>query len=130
MACAAKTRHPKCRGKYAIAAGSQALVAPFHACAGADAPCATTAQAEPSARAQLWRTARTLLIAFCVVSGLGALVEERGLARGILNNPDMRPQLDTKTKFADVKGVDEAKVCMVELEFEFVLTDGNIYLYR
>ena len=64
-----------------------------------------------------------------MVSGLGALVEERGLARGILNNPDMRPQLDTKTKFADVKGVDEAKVCMVESEFEFALTDGNIYLF-
>lgn len=39
------------------------------------------------------------------------MVEERGgLSRGILNNPDLRPQTDTKTKFADVKGVDEAKV--------------------
>ena len=37
-------------------------------------------------------------------------MEERGLSRGILNSPDMRPQLDGKTKFADVKGVDEAKV--------------------
>ena len=30
--------------------------------------------------------------------------------RGILNNPDLRPQSETTTKFADVKGVDEAKV--------------------
>jgi len=67
------------------------------------------AQAEPSFRAQLWRTMRTLAVAFLVLSGVGALVEERGLTKGILNNPDMRPQLETKTKFADVKGVDEAK---------------------
>lgn len=67
------------------------------------------AQAEPSFRAQLWRTVRTLAVAFLVLSGVGALVEERGLTKGILNNPDMRPQLETKTKFADVKGVDEAK---------------------
>jgi hypothetical protein len=32
--------------------------------------------------------------------------------RGILNNPDLRPQSETTTKFADVKGVDEAKVRM------------------
>ncbi len=43
------------------------------------------------------------------MSGLGALFEDRGLPRGILNNPDMRPQFESKTKFADVKGVDEAK---------------------
>jgi hypothetical protein len=41
------------------------------------------------------------------------MVEERGLSRSILNNPDLRPQTDTKTKFADVKGVDEAKVWRV-----------------
>jgi hypothetical protein len=38
------------------------------------------------------------------------MVEERGgLGRGMLNSPDLKPQADTKTKFADVKGVDEAK---------------------
>ena len=50
-------------------------------------------------------------VAFLLISGVGALVEERGLGKGILNNPDMRPQVDTsKTRFDDVKGVDEAKV--------------------
>ena len=68
-------------------------------------------QAEPTVRAQVWRTVRTLAVMFVIISGLGALMEERGLSRGILNSPDMRPQLDGKTKFADVKGVDEAKVC-------------------
>lgn len=66
-------------------------------------------QAEPSFRAQLWRTVRTLFVVFVVISGFGALFEDRGLPRGILNNPDMRPQFESKTKFADVKGVDEAK---------------------
>ena len=67
-------------------------------------------QAEPTFRAQLWRTVRTLFVAFVVLSGVGALMEERGLTKGILNNPDMRPQMEMKTRFADVKGVDEAKV--------------------
>ena len=60
-------------------------------------------------RGQLWRTVRTLGVAFLLMSGLGALFEEKGLSRGMLANPDMQPQLETKTKFADVKGVDEAK---------------------
>lgn len=59
---------------------------------------------------QLWKTVRTLGVAFLLLSGLGALVEEKGLSRGMLANPDMKPQLETTTKFADVKGVDEAKV--------------------
>ena len=29
--------------------------------------------------------------------------------RGLLNNPDLKPQIVSNTKFADVKGVDEAK---------------------
>lgn len=59
---------------------------------------------------QFWRTARTLGVAFVLISGLGALMEEKGLSRGMLANPDMKPQMETTTKFADVKGVDEAKV--------------------
>ena len=67
-------------------------------------------QAEPTFKAQLWRTVRTLAVAFLIISGIGALFDERGLGKGILHNPDMKPQLDSKTKFEDVKGVDEAKV--------------------
>lgn len=68
------------------------------------------AQAEPSMRGQMWRTVRTLGLAFLLISGLGALFEEKGLGKGMLANPDMQPQMETKTKFEDVKGVDEAKV--------------------
>ena len=67
-------------------------------------------QAEPTFKAQLWRTVRTLAVAFLIISGIGALFDERGLGKGILNNPDMKPQMESKTKFEDVKGVDEAKV--------------------
>jgi ATP-dependent metalloprotease len=74
-----------------------------------------TAQAEPGFWAQLWRSVRVLGLAFLFMAGLGAMVEERGLSRGILNSPDLRPQHDTKTKFADVKGVDEAKSELEEI---------------
>jgi hypothetical protein len=54
-----------------------------------------------------------LALGFVLVAGLGALVEDKGLTRGILNNPDLRPQMESKTKFSDVKGVDEAKVSSI-----------------
>jgi ATP-dependent metalloprotease len=71
-------------------------------------------------RAQLWRTVRTLGIAFLVLSGLGALMEDKGLSRGVLANPDMTPTVESTTKFADVKGVDEAKVIYVLPFFVFL----------
>jgi ATP-dependent metalloprotease len=72
-------------------------------------------QAEPTFKAQLWRTVRTIALAFIIISGLGTLFDERGLGKGLLHNPDMRPQTDTKTKFEDVKGVDEAKAELEEV---------------
>lgn len=42
-------------------------------------------------------------------------MEGGGLSRGVMNSPDMRPQIDGKTKFSDVKGVDEAKVRIITL---------------
>ena len=75
-----------------------------------------TMAAEPSARAQLWRTLRTLGLALVLVSGVGALVDAQGgLAgggrggAGVLHNPDLRPQSGSPARFDDVKGVDEAK---------------------
>ncbi|KAI7839312.1 hypothetical protein COHA_007010 [Chlorella ohadii] len=73
-------------------------------------------QAEPTFWSQLWRSVRMLGLAFLLMAGLGAMVEERGLSsRSILNNPDLRPQTETATKFADVKGVDEAKSELEEI---------------
>lgn len=66
-------------------------------------------QAEPTFWSQMWRSIRVLGLAFLFMAGLGAMAEERGLSKGILNNPDVQPQMDASTKFEDVKGVDEAK---------------------
>ena len=76
-------------------------------------------QAEQSLGSQMWRTLRTLGVAFLIISGVGVLMEDKGLGRGILNNPDMKPQMDMKTTLADVKGVDEAKVSSANLQQPF-----------
>lgn len=69
-----------------------------------------TVQAEPTLRSQVWTSMRYLAGIFLMFSALGAFMEGGGLSRGVMNSPDMRPQIDGKTKFSDVKGVDEAKV--------------------
>ena len=76
-----------------------------------------TQQLEPTFRAQLWRTLRTLGTAFIILSGVGALADERGgISRGIMGGDGApKPTPETKTKFADVKGVDEAKGELVEI---------------
>lgn len=72
-------------------------------------------QAEPTFWSQMWRSIRVLGLAFLFMAGLGAMAEERGLSKGILNNPDVQPQMDANTKFEDVKGVDEAKAELEEI---------------
>jgi len=76
-----------------------------------------TQQLEPTFKAQLWRTLRTLGTAFIILSGVGALADERGgISRGIMGGDGApKPTPETKTKFADVKGVDEAKGELVEI---------------
>ncbi|KAK4366266.1 hypothetical protein RND71_014146 [Anisodus tanguticus] len=61
---------------------------------------------------QLWRTIRALGIAFLLISGVGALIEDRGISKaasGLGLNEEVQPTMETNTRFADVKGVDEAK---------------------
>ncbi|GIL81777.1 hypothetical protein Vretimale_1381 [Volvox reticuliferus] len=65
--------------------------------------------AEPSFSSQMWRTVRTLGGAFILVTCLGTLLDDKGLTKSFLNNPDLKPQMNSSTRFADVKGVDEAK---------------------
>lgn len=78
------------------------------------AACLFCVQAEPSFGSQVWRTLRTLGGAFILVTCLGTLLDDKGLGKSLLNNPDLKPQLQSNTRFADVKGVDEAKVCACE----------------
>jgi ATP-dependent metalloprotease len=99
----------------AQAGGSVGAVGAAAASSGSDAPLGSMKnpmymmQAEPTFWSQMWRSIRVLGLAFLFMAGLGAMAEERGLSKGILNNPDVQPQMDTSTKFDDVKGVDEAK---------------------
>jgi hypothetical protein len=44
------------------------------------------------------------------VTCLGTLLDDKGLmSKSFMSNPEMKPQTDSDTKFKDVKGVDEAK---------------------
>ncbi|KAK4491003.1 hypothetical protein RD792_001724 [Penstemon davidsonii] len=64
---------------------------------------------------QLWRTVRTLGLAFLLISGIGALIEDRGIGKGLGLHEEVQPTLESNTKFSDVKGVDEAKAELEEI---------------
>ncbi|KAJ0964566.1 hypothetical protein J5N97_025704 [Dioscorea zingiberensis] len=64
---------------------------------------------------QLWRTVRALALGFLVISGVGALIEDRGISKGLGLHEDVQPSIDSSTKFNDVKGVDEAKAELEEI---------------
>ncbi|KAK1307280.1 hypothetical protein QJS10_CPA10g01439 [Acorus calamus] len=64
---------------------------------------------------QLWRTFRTLALGFLLISGIGALIEDRGISKGLGLNEEVQPSMDSSTKFNDVKGVDEAKAELEEI---------------
>ncbi|XP_060169436.1 ATP-dependent zinc metalloprotease FTSH 5, mitochondrial-like isoform X3 [Lycium barbarum] len=67
---------------------------------------------------QLWRTFRSLAVAFLLISGVGALIEDRGISKGIGGlglNEEVQPSMETNTRFSDVKGVDEAKSELEEI---------------
>ena len=68
------------------------------------------AQVEPSFASQLWRGVRFCLSLLLGITVLSVVFEEKGLGRGMLNNPDHRPEQVSNVRFTDVKGVDEAKV--------------------
>ncbi|XP_060169435.1 ATP-dependent zinc metalloprotease FTSH 4, mitochondrial-like isoform X2 [Lycium barbarum] len=64
---------------------------------------------------QLWRTFRSLAVAFLLISGVGALIEDRGISKGLGLNEEVQPSMETNTRFSDVKGVDEAKSELEEI---------------
>ncbi|RWR72582.1 Peptidase M41 [Cinnamomum micranthum f. kanehirae] len=64
---------------------------------------------------QLWRTFRTIALAFLLISGVGALIEDRGISKGLGLNEEVQPSMESSTKFNDVKGVDEAKAELEEI---------------
>ncbi|KAL2317922.1 hypothetical protein Fmac_031798 [Flemingia macrophylla] len=64
---------------------------------------------------QLWRTLRSIAVVFFLVSGVGALIEDKGISKGLGINEEVQPSMDSSTKFNDVKGVDEAKAELEEI---------------
>ncbi|XP_078428134.1 FTSH protease 4 [Wolffia australiana] len=64
---------------------------------------------------QLWRTFRSIALAFLLISGVGALIEDRGISKGLGLNEEVQPSMESSTKFNDVKGVDEAKAELEEI---------------
>ncbi|KAK9699753.1 hypothetical protein RND81_08G194000 [Saponaria officinalis] len=64
---------------------------------------------------QLWRTFRSIALAFIVISGVGALIEDKGISKGLGLSEEVQPSMETNTKFSDVKGVDEAKAELEEI---------------
>uniref|UniRef100_A0A453EY45 AAA+ ATPase domain-containing protein n=1 Tax=Aegilops tauschii subsp. strangulata TaxID=200361 RepID=A0A453EY45_AEGTS len=64
---------------------------------------------------QLWRTFRSIALTFLLISGIGALIEDRGISKGLGLNEEVQPSMESSTKFSDVKGVDEAKAELEEI---------------
>ncbi|XP_042509020.1 ATP-dependent zinc metalloprotease FTSH 4, mitochondrial-like isoform X2 [Macadamia integrifolia] len=81
----------------------------------ASAPIHMVASESGSFKDQLWRTFRTIALAFLLISGVGALIEDRGISKGLGLNEEVQPSMESNTKFNDVKGVDEAKAELEEI---------------
>ncbi|KAL8503902.1 hypothetical protein ACS0TY_022579 [Phlomoides rotata] len=64
---------------------------------------------------QLWRTLRALGLAFVIISGVGALIEDKAIGKGLSLHEEIRPATQCNTKFSEVKGVDEAKAELQEI---------------
>ena len=75
----------------------------------------TAAQVEASLASQLWRGVRFCLSLLVGLTVLTVVFEDKGLGRGMLNSPDMRPESVSNVRFGDVKGVDEAKVGLLRI---------------
>ncbi|KAI5084498.1 hypothetical protein GOP47_0001244 [Adiantum capillus-veneris] len=75
-----------------------------------------TVSSEGGFKQQFWRTVRFLALSFLLVSGIGALIEEKGgISKGLGLSEEVQPTIESKIKFSDVKGVDEAKADLEEI---------------
>ncbi|XP_022754665.1 ATP-dependent zinc metalloprotease FTSH 4, mitochondrial-like [Durio zibethinus] len=80
----------------------------------ASAPIHMVAAEGGSFKDQLWRTFRSIALGFLLISGVGALIEDRGISKGLGLHDEVQV-VESNTKFNDVKGVDEAKSELEEI---------------
>jgi ATP-dependent metalloprotease len=75
------------------------------------------ALAEPSTKSQFWKLVRSVAVFFIVISGLGALFEERSVGKGLGLHTEIQPEQvgNSPKRFEDVKGCDEAKAELEEI---------------
>ena len=73
------------------------------------------AMAEPSFQQQMWKTARTLAMAYLLLLGITTIMEERGLSRGSSTQHSVAQAAESSKTFKDVVGVDEAKAELMEI---------------
>jgi len=74
--------------------------------------------AEPSLGASAWKTVRSVASLVLMLSFLSVVIDERaggGMLKGMMQSPEASPKTGTPTRFADVKGVDEAKSELEEI---------------
>ncbi|KAK4412625.1 ATP-dependent zinc metalloprotease FTSH 4, mitochondrial [Sesamum alatum] len=64
---------------------------------------------------QLWRTVCSLGMTFLFISGFGALIEDRGIGKGLGLHEEVQSTMESNTKSSDLKGVDEAKAELEEI---------------
>jgi hypothetical protein len=44
------------------------------------------------------RLVRSLALAFILVTAVGAFLDEKSLTKGMMSNPDLKPQMESNTK--------------------------------